>query len=74
MIESWYEVWAGDEKVASFAPITPDALDKAFTLIENSRTNLHEGKVMKIFAKGEDWEELVHEEHPTVLDWDKATV
>tara|TARA_Y100000593_G_scaffold42861_1_gene82025 strand:- start:14297 stop:14521 length:225 start_codon:yes stop_codon:yes gene_type:complete len=74
MIESWYELWAGDEKIAAFAPITPDALDKVFTLIENSRTDLYDGKVIKILAKGQDWEELVYEEHPTVLDWDEVTV
>ena len=80
-IDSWYEVRVDGEKVAAFAPISRDASTKAFKLLDDTRGGLYRDKVLQIVAihSNPDWgdeakkhqsEEVIHEEHPTVLDLD----
>ena len=66
---TWYEMRVDGEKVAAFGdPITPEALDNAFDMIDKTRLDLYKGRVLQIVARGDGWEELVHEEHPTVWE------
>jgi hypothetical protein len=73
-IDNWYEVRVDGEKVAAFAPISRDASTKAFKLVDDTRLGLYEGKVMQIVAvsiSDARWpaaEEVIHEEHPTVIE------
>ena len=84
---SWYELRADDEKVAAFGPIGRDSSTSVFKLLEDTRLELYRDKVLQVVAvrkvqsrneKGElsfvlDGlkEEVIHEEHPTVLDIDE---
>ena len=74
-ISNWYEVHADDEPVASFGPISREASDKAFKLVEDTMTDLYKDKVLKIIAvwlpaDGVDpvMTEVIHESHPTVIE------
>ena len=67
---SWYEMRVDGARVAAFGdPITTKALEQVFDLVDKTRLGLYRGKVLQIVAKGSDgWEELIHEEHPTVWE------
>jgi hypothetical protein len=86
---SWYELRADGEKVAAYAPIGREASTLVFEMLEKTRLDLYRDKVMQIVAvrkvqerdeKGNLShtlcglkEEVIHEEHPTVLEesyWD----
>jgi len=80
--DNWYEVRADGEKVAAFAPISRDASTTAFKLVEVTSQDLYKDKVLQIVECREVYdadgkpsyrgvqENIIHEEHPTVLDLD----
>jgi hypothetical protein len=77
--DNWYEVRADGEKVAAFAPISRDASTAAFKLVEVTRQDLYREKVLQIVECREVYAngcflgtqvDIIHEEHPTVLDLD----
>ena len=79
MINSYYEVRVDGRKVAAFGDIRPDALRLAHKLIEDTRHALYKDKVLQIVAlkidklptgKIQFAEQLIYEEHPTVIDID----
>ena len=77
--DNWYEVRVDGEKVAAFAPISRDASTAAFKLVDVTRQDLYTDKVLQIVECREAYdgeyflgtqENVIHEEHPTVLDLD----
>jgi len=79
MDTSWFELRVDYEKVAAFSygpsgQTSVEAYEKAFALLETTRTDLYKDKVMQVVDvcewKGKINEQVVHEEHPTVLDVD----
>lgn len=79
LISSWYEVRADDEKVAAFSPISREASDKAFKLVDDTHLDLYKDKVIQIVACTikqidanhiEHRDEVIWETHPTVLEYD----
>ena len=79
MDTSWFELRVDYEKVAAFSygpsgQTSVQAYEKAFALLEVTRTDLYKDKVMQVVDvcewKGKINEQVVHEEHPTVLDVD----
>lgn len=86
-MDNWYEVRVDYEKVAAFGPIRQEALDQAHDLIKKTRHDLYKDRVLQIvlinkvqsrdkhgrpsFLRDRIREEIVHEEHPTVLDIDE---
>ena len=78
---SWYEVRADDEKVAAFAPISRDGLEKAFKLVDITCLDLYRDKVLTIVAfrphhanPTKMVEQVIFETHPTVWDWEPAEI
>ena len=78
-ITNWYEVRADGEKVATFAPISRDASNAAFKLVDVTGQDLYKDKVLQIVEVREAYdgeyflgtqEDIIYEEHPTVLDLD----
>tara|TARA_Y100000310_G_C20627198_1_gene786595 strand:+ start:1185 stop:1469 length:285 start_codon:yes stop_codon:yes gene_type:complete len=75
-IDNWYEVRVDGEKAATFGPIRRAASEQAFKLIEDTRLGLYRNKVLQIVAVWEmddafgfrTREEVIHEEHPTVIE------
>ena len=86
---SWYELRADGEKVAAFGPIGRESSTQVFEMLEKTRLDLYRDKVMQIVAMRKVQErdkkgnlshtlcglkeEVIHEEHPTVLEesyWD----
>ena len=79
MINSYYEVRVDGQKVAAYGNICPDALEKSRSLIKETRHTLYKDKVLQIVAlkidelptgKIQFTEQLIYEEHPTVMDVD----
>ena len=79
MDTSWIELRVDYEKVAAFShgdsgQTYDEAKGKAFALLEVTRADLYKDKVMQVVDvcewKGKINEQVVHEEHPTVLDVD----
>lgn len=77
LISSWYEVRADDEKVAAFSPISREASDKAFKLVDDTHLDLYKDKVIQIVAcritqidanHVEHRDEVIWETHPTVIE------
>ena len=78
-ITKWYEVRADGVRVAAFHPISREASTKAFKFVQDTRTDLYSGKVLQIVAVDTNFhplaerrhhEQIIHEEHPTVLEFD----
>ena len=79
MDKDWIELRADYEKAAAFSygdngQSYERAKEKAFELLEITRFGLYKDKVMQVVENGYDTEEkIIHEEHPTVLDFSPCT-
>ena len=82
MDTSWFELRVDYEKVAAFSygpsgQTSVEAYEKAFALLEVTRADLYKNKVMQVVDvcewKGKTNEQVVHEEHPTVLELDASS-
>ncbi len=85
-VDNWYEVRVDSKKVAAFGPISQSALEKSHELIKTTRYDLYKDKVLQIvlvnkvqtrdehgrpsFTRNGLREEIVHEEHPTVWEFE----
>ena len=69
---NWFELKADYEKVAAFSYGNDteriEAKRKVFDLLEVTRLDLYRDKVMQVIDASDTQENVIHEEHPTVLD------